>query len=391
MAKKRGNGEGSIYYSESLKRWVGQYTFDGRRKSIYGKTRTEVKDKLNRNLISIVDHKYIDKSNLTLLNLIDMMIDTQLKSNKITEATYKRNEYTRKIIVEQTNLSNMAIQKIKAETINSELLNLTKYSNSTISKISQMIKSAFDKAILLNITNLNPFSVKGMIEIPNSCKEDKKVEALTIEEQNLFIKELEKGYDVYSDILYLAIYTGMRIGEILALDHSNIDLKNNLIHIDKTLTRDKKANLIIGTSTKTYAGTRDIPITSLIADILYNALKRSCGTLFTANNKLIHPATINAHVKRICKNANIRVYTTKKKKHKEDEDSVNLKTSAVNTHMLRHTYATRCIESGMSAVVLSKLLGHTDIETTLNTYTSVFNKFKEDEIQKYLNYISQLH
>ena len=68
-----------------------------------------------------------------------------------------------------------------------------------------------------------------------------------------------------------------------------------------------------------------------------------------------------------------------------------LKSSNVNTHMLRHTYATRCIESGMSAVDLSKLLGHADIETTLNTYTSVFNKFKEDEIQKYLNYINQLH
>ncbi len=55
--------------------------------------------------------------------------------------------------------------------------------------------------------------------------------------------------------------------------------------------------------------------------------------------------------------------------------------------MLRHTYATRCIESGMSAVVLSKLLGHADIETTLNTYTSVFDKYKDDEIQKYLDYI----
>ena len=83
--------------------------------------------------------------------------------------------------------------------------------------------------------------------------------------------------------------------------------------------------------------------------------------------------------------------TPKKKKNKNGEKEVNLKSSNVNTHMLRHTYATRCIESGMSAVVLSKLLGHKDIETTLNTYTSVFNRFKEDEIQKYLDYISQLH
>ena len=58
--------------------------------------------------------------------------------------------------------------------------------------------------------------------------------------------------------------------------------------------------------------------------------------------------------------------------------------------MLRHTYATRCIESGMNATVLSKLLGHKDIDTTLNTYTSVFNKFKDEEINKYLNYIQNV-
>ena len=70
------------------------------------------------------------------------------------------------------------------------------------------------------------------------------------------------------------------------------------------------------------------------------------------------------------------------------------KSIEINTHMLRHTFATRCIESGMSAVVLSKLLGHADIETTLNTCTSVSKKFKENELKKaetYLEEISQLH
>ena len=54
--------------------------------------------------------------------------------------------------------------------------------------------------------------------------------------------------------------------------------------------------------------------------------------------------------------------------------------------MLRHTFATRAIESGMSAVVLQRLLGHKDIETTLNTYTSVFNKYKEAELEKVNDY-----
>ena len=56
--------------------------------------------------------------------------------------------------------------------------------------------------------------------------------------------------------------------------------------------------------------------------------------------------------------------------------------SRVNTHMLRHTFATRCIENGVSPVVLQKILGHKDIQVTLNTYTDVFNEFKEKEIEK---------
>ena len=57
-------------------------------------------------------------------------------------------------------------------------------------------------------------------------------------------------------------------------------------------------------------------------------------------------------------------------------------------HILRHTFATRCIEAGMTAVVLQRLMGHKDVTVTLNTYTSVFNKFKEDELEKVNTYLN---
>lgn len=386
---KRGNGEGSIVYHKTLKRWMGSYTYNGKRKSVYGKTRTEVKDKLNKALVNIVDNKYVDKSDFTLIDIIDKNIEEQFDSNKISEATYKRKLDTKKII-ENSDISNIKIQKLNSSTINDFLISISDYSNSVISKTSQMIRSAFDKALILNIVNNNPYNIKGLVNIPKSKKEDKKIDALTLDEQKLFVKELEKGYDEYTDIFYIAIYTGMRIGEILALSPKDIDLDNNIIHINKTLTKDSNDKVIIGTTTKTYSGTRDIPITELIKSICLKSSDCQNETLFSSNSKIILPTTINSHFKRICKNANIRVINTKKKKNKNGEKEVNLKSANVNTHMLRHTYATRCIESGMSAVVLSKLLGHADIETTLNTYTSVFNKFKEDEIQKYLDYISQL-
>ena len=58
----------------------------------------------------------------------------------------------------------------------------------------------------------------------------------------------------------------------------------------------------------------------------------------------------------------------------------------ISTHSLRHTYGTRCIEAGMSAVALQRLMGHNDVSVTLNTYTSVFNKYKESELEKVNNY-----
>ena len=113
--------------------------------------------------------------------------------------------------------------------------------------------------------------------------------------------------------------------------------------------------------------------------------------LFThSDGKIIAPSTINTRFKKICKYANIN--TTKKQLIRNNK-TININTSEVNTHMLRHTYATRCIEAGVPAEVLQKLLGHKNITITINTYTTIFDKFKQDALNNYINYINniQLH
>ena len=65
------------------------------------------------------------------------------------------------------------------------------------------IKSGFDKAVLLNILDSNVFYIKGAITKPKSLKKDTKVDSFTVTEQKLFIKELEKNYNKYTNIFYI--------------------------------------------------------------------------------------------------------------------------------------------------------------------------------------------
>lgn len=121
-------------------------------------------------------------------------------------------------------------------------------------------------------------------------------------------------------------------------------------------------------------GNRELPIPKVLKPFIVEQMEianenRDNQLFLSPNGNYVDARNVNRKLKKILKE--------------------NIGTEEITTHSLRHTYATRCIEAGMSAVALQKLMGHNDVSVTLNTYTSVFNRYKEEELEKVNNYYAR--
>ena len=377
MARKKGDGLGSVYYNKSRDSWVTQINYYDsltnklKRKSKSFPTKEEAENYLSRLALQKEDKLYIKNKGIHLIDVMRARVQRKLDMNQISQNQFYRTEYVLKII-EKSYLAKMNIDDITTDQIQCYFNGLTsKYSNSSIKKFYEQFKQAYEYAMNKGYLSKNPlvFFIK-----PKSKKQDKVVRALTIEEQQAFTSYLvnqQLDNFRYKNAFLIQIYMGLRIGEVMALKKGDIDLEKKLMHVQRTITTGKNAKAIMGNTTKTYSGIRELPIPKNIFPYILEQIEESKKH----NDSLLFESKEGTLV-------DSRIANGILKKTLKREFGI----TDISTHSLRHTYGTRCVEAGMRAVALQRLMGHKDISVTLNTYTSVFNRYKESELEKVNDY-----
>jgi len=327
-------------------RYADGYLPNGKIKyrSIYGRTYTEVKERLLKIKAGI---PVVSKeSGLTVKKLFTEWLSAKfIKTKASTYANYAFK--VEKYLIPA--FGNLKIEKLSPKHIYDFIFEKQKsgLSNKYISDIIIVLKNMTRYASKIHhcINNISD------VELPK--KEKHELNLLTKAEQNHLKSTLLKDMNLIKLSVITAFYTGIRIGELCGLKWSDINFHNNTLMIERTVQRvksnkpDSRTELTV-TLPKSNSSIRTIPLPSFLADML-KLYKPSDMSVYiiTGSSNIPEPRTMQYRFRSILEKSGIRI---------------------INFHTLRHMFATNCIELGFDVKTLSELLGHSSVEITLNRY-----------------------
>lgn len=317
---------------------------DGKRKfkAFFGKTTEEVVDKMNNyrdsQLIPITEDLSFSAVFTEWLHSISYRIKESTRANYLLKADkHILPAFGNENISE---ISQNSICKFISDKRDSGL------SNRYIIDILILMKSVFKYAA----RTYHIFNPMDGLTMPK--KEKTEVLLLTPEQEKKLMRILLANPTLTNVGVILARMTGLRIGELCALQWKDIDLEKRILTVSKTIQRiqvkggAKKTKLVV-TEPKSETSKRTIPIPASIIDLLRQFQGQADEYVLSGTEKPIEPRTIQYRFAAILKKGNL---------------------PSVHFHALRHMFATSCVKLGFDIKTLSEILGHSGVEITLNRY-----------------------
>ncbi len=344
MARK-----GENIYKRKDGRWEGRYQCgyhtSGRVKyrSIYGKTYQEVKEKLTK-LKAKTEH-YTSSGSLTVKTLFKEWLDSVKFRVKASTLANYRMKCDRHILPE---FGEMRYEQLSAQMIHSFIEN----------KMKAHLSAKYVADIVIVFKSMTKYIAKvhgfrnPLVNVALPKVERKELSLLSESEQKMLCRQLMEDVNQTKLGIMLSYYTGLRIGEVCALQWRDIDFSAKTLSIRRTVQRitDRRdttaTRLMIGTP-KSASSVRTIPIPSFLLKLLEHFKADADAYVLSGITKIIEPRTMQYRFQSFLKKANL---------------------PSINYHSLRHMFATNCIRLGFDVKTLSELLGHASVETTLNRY-----------------------
>ena len=378
-------------------RYQARFTFNGKRYTYYSMNLSELKAKVIQKKSEFSSGIYSDIENITLNQWFEKWMQIY-KKGKLKPITWRNYQNYWKWYVEKT-IGGMRVKDIKRiqiislynELFNGELALAT----GTVGYINNIINGVLEQAVYNDLIHKNPV-MNVMKEIVKPVTPIR--EALSITEQNLFLDYIDghKFFDKYKPMFIIAFGTGMRVGELTALTWEDVDFENERINVDKTLhstrfiTEDGHRYLI--NSPKTKNSIRMIPMLGSVKEAFrkqkeyQESLSVKCNVSVngyknfvfnTRNGKPYTADLVNIELKRI---ARVQNKEEKAKAALEKRNPIFLK--YFSSHVMRHSFASRCYEAGMDVKAVQKIMGHARIDTTMDIYTHCSEEVASREMKR---------
>ena len=227
--------------------------------------------------------------------------------------------------------------------------------------------------ILSVIRNVLKFAIRSGVSVPYDGKSIRvkqpvgEMRVLSKVEQERLCQHLLSMPDGCNIGILVSLFTGLRLGEICALQWKDISVPEQVIHVRYTMQRvqnrfEQTRTKVILTAPKSACSVRTIPIPDALLKIMLSQRPNRTGYFLTGSTQYyIEPRTMQNHFKKALKASGV---------------------ADANFHALRHTFATRCIEAGFDVKSLSEILGHASVNITMNRYVHPSMELKKENMQR---------